>query len=129
MDRALPSDVIRKTRLKRYLKIVSVVLFLLVIYLIIRAVMTPSVSRSKILTSVAEVGTIEATITAAGVVTPEFEQVLTSPIPSKIESVFLRSGDSVKSGQSILELDKEFIQIEYDKLADELGLLKNRYGE
>ncbi|UCD94526.1 MAG: HlyD family efflux transporter periplasmic adaptor subunit [Candidatus Zixiibacteriota bacterium] len=126
MDRALPADIIRKKRLKRYLKIASVVLILLVVYIVFRTIMTPTISRGKILTSVAEVGTIEATITASGVVTPEFEQVLTSPIPSKIENIILKSGDPVKAGQSILKLNKEFIQIEYEKLTDELALLKNK---
>jgi HlyD family secretion protein len=126
MDRKLPADVIKKKRLKTYLKITATALVLIVVYLVFRAIVTPTVSRGKILTSFAEIGTIEATITAYGVVVPEYEQVLTSPIQSKIDSVFLKSGDPVKPGQSVLRLNKEFILMERKKLSDELALLKNK---
>ncbi len=126
MDRQLPADVIKKKRLKTYLKITVTAVVLIVVYLVFRAILTPTVSRGKILTSFAEIGTIEATITAYGVVVPEYEQVLTSPIQSKIDSVYLKSGDPVKPGQSVLLLNKEFILMERKKLSDELALLKNK---
>ena len=126
MDRELPSDEIRKRRLKNYSKIAAVFLLLLVGFFTIRSVITPTISRSEIRTSIAELGTIEATLSASGTIIPEHEQILTSPIRSRIDSVHLNSGDSVRQGESILQLNQESIQIEYGKLKDELELQRNR---
>jgi HlyD family secretion protein len=125
MDRELSSDIIRKRRLKNYSKIAAVLLLLIISFFTIRSVIKPTISRSEIRTSIAQLGTIEATLTASGTIIPEHEQILTSPIQSKIDSVYLNSGDSVRQGESILQLNQESIQIECGKLKDELELQRN----
>jgi HlyD family secretion protein len=126
MDRELSSDVIRKRKLKNYSKMAVLLLVLIISFFAIRSVIKPTISRSEIRTSIAQLGTIEATLSASGTVIPEHEQILTSPIQSKIDSVYLNSGDSVRKGESILQLNQESIQIEYGKLKDELELQRNR---
>ncbi len=126
MDRELPAEVIRRSKIKKFATAAAVAAFLLVCYLVLQALITPSLKRSKIRTSVAERGMIEATVSASGVVVPEFEQIITSPISSTIEKILLRSGDSVKADQSILQLNQEQLQLSYEKLIDELKVQKNR---
>jgi HlyD family secretion protein len=75
---------------------------------------------------VAEIGDVEATLTASGTIVPETEEALTAPVTSVIRKTLLRPGEIVKRGQPILELDKDNLQIEYDKIEQELGLLKHR---
>jgi HlyD family secretion protein len=71
---------------------------------------------SAIRTAVVEIGSIENTINASGEILPEFEQVITSPISAVIQNVIVEAGNEVKPGQSILELDKEYTTMEYEKL-------------
>ena len=126
MDREIPKSLVRKRIIKRISVIVIVVLLITTGILGFRAILKSSIKRNMILTAFAENGSIEATITASGTVVPEFEQIITSPIQSKIEKVIHKAGESIGAGESILELNKEFIKISYSKLKDEYELKKNR---
>jgi HlyD family secretion protein len=126
MDRELPAGIIRKNKIKKFTIASAVVLFVIICVMALRAVIAPTVSRNKIRTSIAETGAIEATVSASGVVMPEFEQIITSPVNSTIEKVFLRSGDSLRAGQSILELNKDQLLLTNDQLQDELDVQKNK---
>jgi HlyD family secretion protein len=126
MDRKLPPEVIRKARIKRYGILAGTVIIVGGGFLFLRAAISPTLDRSRILTSVAEIGPIEETIAASGVVVPEFEQVLTSPVATTVAYVRAHSGDSVKAGESILQLDTSAIQIRYKQTADELEIQKNK---
>ena len=125
MDRELSPEIIKKNRRKRYAKIAAIPILLLLALWIFSAIITRSVSRASIRTAIAEMGPLEATVTASGVIAPEFEQAITSPIASKVDSVFLRSGDTVKAGQAILHLNRESIQLSHTRLLNELELLRN----
>jgi HlyD family secretion protein len=126
MDRQLPDSVIRRRKLK--------ILLLIIVGLVLvglalggfRRIIKPTIKRSRIMTAIAEIGTIEDALISSGIVVPEFEQVITSPIQSKIDSVFIRAGEIVTQGQSIVKLDDEFIQMKFNKLADEHQLKINR---
>ncbi len=126
MDREIPNEIKRKQKIKKYSKFLSAILVVLVGLWFLRFVLNPGINIHDIRLSVVEMGTVEASVSASGVVVPEFEQVLISPIQSKIDRVFLTSGDPVKAGEPILELNTEFLQIEYDKLKNELELQKNK---
>ena len=119
MDREIPKSLVRKRIIKRISVIVIVVLLITTGILGFRAILKSSIKRNMILTAFAENGSIEATITASGTVVPEFEQIITSPIQSKIEKVIHKAGESIGAGESIHELNKEFIKISYSKHKDE----------
>lgn len=125
MDRELAPEVIRKARRKKYIKIASVPVVLLLALWLFSALISRSVSRAELRTAVAEMGPLEATITASGIVIPDFEQALTSPIPSRIDTVYLRSGDTVRAGQPILRLDQSSIRLTCTRSMNELELLRN----
>ena len=126
MDRALPIEVVRKSRIKKLSGVTAVVLFVSVGFFALRAVISPTLQRDKIRAAIAERGSIEATVTASGVVVPEFEQVIISPVSSIIEKTFKKSGDSVKSGEPVLQLNKDVLQMSYKQLQDEWALKKNK---
>ena len=126
MDRELPQSIIRKKRVRQISIASGTLAVLLVGFYGLRSAISPTIDRSRILTSVAERGPIEATISASGVVVPEFEQVLTSPIASTVESVHKQSGDSVHTGESILQLNTDQLQLAFDKVSDELEIEKNK---
>ena len=125
MDRELAGSVVRKRRIKSLTWVGS---FLAVLFLgvyTLRSASHSTLERARLLTSVAEIGSIEATVNASGRVVPEFEQVLTSPVTTTIETVHIQSGDSVHAGESILQLNTEELKLAHDKISDELEIQKS----
>jgi len=126
MDRALPAQIIRKRRITRASIAGGAVLLVVVAFGGLRTLLAPSVNRGDILTSVAEIGSIEATVSAAGVVVPEYEEILTAPIGATIEAVHIRAGDSVHAGESILQLDTDQLESAYRSVSDEIKIQENK---
>lgn len=109
MDRKISGAQIRRERIVKWLKFAAVVLVFIFAILLFRHLIRSSLKRSQILTAVAEVGDIEDALTASGIVVPEYEQILTSPIASKIERICYGAGETVPEDSSILELNKDVI--------------------
>ncbi len=126
MDREIPAGKIKQKRAKRLIRIGGALVLVIAAVYVLTAVISPSVDRQRLRVAVAEVGPIEASVTATGTVMPEYEQVITSPVQSEIKAVLLKSGDPVKAGESILRLDKEAIQTNLRQLTDELELQNNK---
>jgi len=126
MDRNLPSETIRRRRLKLFIKITVFFVLVITLILILRSCLTPGISRNRILTSVVESGSIDACLSASGVVVPEYEQVITSPVPTTVTEVLLHSGDTVKASQSIVRLDTEAVEFQVAQLRDKLNFHRNQ---
>lgn len=125
MDRTVSSDIIKKRNAKTWLYVVfTVVAVGMAVWLLRRALYT-SVNRAEIRTAVVETGDVENTLQASGVVQPELEQVITSPIAATIQQAHVNAGASVKAGDRILELDRAFTQLGFEKQKDELALKRN----
>jgi len=129
MDRQLPKEVIIKRRWKRWAGAILILCVGLLLIWIIRKISTRSIEWSRIRYSVAEIGSVEATLSAAGTIVPETEQAVTAPANSILLKVLLRAGDSVKLGQPILELEKNNLQLEYDRAKEELELQQHRKAQ
>jgi len=116
MDTPLSSEIIRKRHTKRKLIIAfSVLCFLSVIWLI-RFSFKPVLVKSSFTTAKVEKGNVENTINASGIILPEFEEVISSPINASIQKVLTDAGNYVDAGKSILTLDKSTTQTELEKL-------------
>lgn len=125
MDREISTATVQKRKTKNWvyaglgLAAVTAAVFLL------RGSLSTTLKRSEIRTAVAEIGAIENTLTAVGELLPEYEQVITSPITAVIQQVYLNEGNTVKIGDKILELDKEFTKLDFEKQRDQLELKRN----
>ena len=75
----------------------------------------PSIKRTAITLST----TLATTIPATGIVVPAIEEIINSPITTKIIEVYRRAGDSVDVGTPLLRLDLLTADSERKKLADE----------
>lgn len=126
MDQEIPLDIRKKESTARILKIIGGIAFLVIVLVGFRMILKPTLEIKNIRTATAELGSIEATISASGIVIPEFEQVITSPITARINQVAFYSGDNVKAGESIMQLDKETILTDLEKLKDEQSLKINK---
>lgn len=126
MDTAIAPEIQRKEKTIRVSKIVVFIASIFIFGLLLFNFLQPALKRSEILIAVTEKGNLEASLTASGTVVPLYEQVISSPISSRIEAVIKQEGDPVKAGDRILTLDKEFTLLEYDKLKDEQSIKRNK---
>jgi HlyD family secretion protein len=98
-------------------------------YLIASSWMRPSVRRERIRIARVEHGPIEATLTSSGTVVPEFEQVLSSPIDSRVVRILKRPGNPLRKGEAIMELDVSQSQLNLEKLNEQLALKINQQSQ
>lgn len=125
MDKLISDDVITQRRRKVYYILFIATILVLAAIFALRFLVKSSVHRSEITTSVVEIGSIENTISASGEILPEFEQVITSPINSSIQSVLINAGSSIRINTPILTLDKAASQVEYEKQKFQLESKRN----
>jgi HlyD family secretion protein len=91
----------------------------------LRQVLGASVRASEIRIAAVENGPVENTLTATGLVAPEFEQLISSPLHAVIQSVSLSEGAPLKVGDLILTLDKETAGNDFEKQRNQLLLKQN----
>src|ERR1035437_7597358 len=116
MDIPISTDIISKRRRHKILLAIGSAIVLFVLIIFVRVFFTSSINKSSISLSTVERGNVENTIPASGMIQPEFEEVISSPINASIQNVLLDAGIAVKAGQSVLTLDKSASQTEYEKL-------------
>ena len=82
----------------------------------------PSLQRDRIRTARVEVGPVEATAAASGIVVPAFQQVAVSPVESRILRVPHKPGTSLEKGDLIMLLDPGEANLDAARVAGELEL-------
>lgn len=119
MDREIPKDVLKKERNRRILKYGGIGGGCISLILILFSLMRSSVKEKDLVFSEVSKGTIEVSVSASGKVVPAFEEIINSPINTRILEVYKKGGDSVNVGTPIMKLDLQSAKTEYDKLLDE----------
>lgn len=119
MDRKIPKEELRKKMALRLLKIAGAVVALVLIVVATVALTRESVSEKYLDICVAEYGSIETSVTATGEVAPMFEEVINSPISSRIIEVYKQIGDTIVAGTPLLRLDLENTESDYHSMLDE----------
>ena len=119
MDREIPQEIRKKERNKKIIRFSAIAVTIVVVISILISLMRTGVKKKDIILSAVDQGTIEVSVSASGKVAPAFEEIITSPINSRIVEVYRRGGDSVDVGTPILKLDLQSTETEYKKLLDE----------
>lgn len=119
MDREIPKEIRKKERNKKIIRFSAIAVTIVVVISILISLMRTGVKKKDIILSAVDKGTIEVSVSASGKVAPAFEEIITSPINSRIVEVYRRGGDSVDVGTPILKLDLQSTETEYKKLLDE----------
>lgn len=119
MDREIPKEVLKKERNRRILKYGGIGGGCIALILILFSLMRSSVKEKDLVFSEVSKGTIEVSVSASGKVVPAFEEIINSPINTRILEVYKKGGDSVNIGTPIMKLDLQSAKTEYDKLLDE----------
>lgn len=81
-----------------------------------------SISREDLMIATVDTGTIETTVTGSGAVVPAFEEIINSPINSRIMEVYCKAGDSVDIDTPLLRLDLQSTETELNKLKDQIEI-------
>src|SRR6187200_661030 len=115
MDKEIEVEVRRSKKKKAIIISIAGVVILLAAIFLLRSSFASALKKSAIITAVVERGDVENTLNASGEILPEFEEIITSPIAASIEKVLVDAGATVKTGESVLTLDKSASQMEYEK--------------
>lgn len=130
MDRPIDPVYLKKRR-KRLISVIAIAVIVIVgLTLFFMNWLTPSLNARDLVFSEVTQGDLETTIITNGTVIPIYEEVITSPINSRLTSVFHSSGDQIDVDAALLQLDTEYEENELQRLKDEkeLKLTKlNRY--
>jgi len=119
MDRQIPVSVQRKRKVIRLGKWLCGFIVVMGVGAWLGSQMLTTIDRKTLVVSEVDRGTIEVSVTATGRIVPAFEEVVTSPISSRILEVYAHSGDSVDVGTPLLRLDLQSAETEMAKALDE----------
>jgi HlyD family secretion protein len=86
----------------------------------------PSVNAGAIRVAAVHRGAIANTISAAGIVIPVHEEVVSSPIQTHVARVHAKLGQQVKAGELLLTLDDSALRLTLDSLKEQLAQQDNR---
>ena len=119
MDREIPKEEIKRRRNKRIIRAAAIVVLIFTCFIILEEWMGQSVNRTDLVFSTVDQGTIEVSVNASGKVAPIFEEIINSPINSRIVETYKKSGDAVDAGTPILKLDLQTAETDYKKGLDD----------
>lgn len=119
MDREISKEVRRKELRNQVLKIGGGLVAAVVVIVVVISWMQTSLNRKDLNVSTVERGMIEVSVSASGKVVPAFEEIINSPINSRIREIYKKGGDSVEAGTPILRLDLQRAETDYKKQLDE----------
>ncbi|WP_294633334.1 HlyD family efflux transporter periplasmic adaptor subunit [uncultured Bacteroides sp.] len=119
MDREIPKAVRDKERNKRIIRYGSIGVAGIIVISVLISLMRAGVNAKDLVLSTVDKGTIEVSVSASGKVVPAFEEIINSPISTRIVEIYKKGGDSVDVGTPILKLDLQSVETDYKKLLDE----------
>lgn len=119
MDREISKEVQKKEQRKQIIKIGGGVAVAVGLIALVISLLQTSLNRKDLTISKVDKGMIEVSVSASGKVIPAFEEIINSPINSRIVEIYKKGGDSVEVGTPILKLDLQSAETDYNKLLDE----------
>jgi HlyD family secretion protein len=122
MDRKIDTKIIRQRRVKAAVTIFVTAAALVVAFTLLVRVFRSGISSADVYTSTVDKGAIEISIPATGKVIPLSEEIIISPVSTKIMEVYKKAGDVVAEGDVILKLDLITIHTEIEKQDNELKM-------
>ncbi len=122
MDREIPKEERLKAQRKKWIIFGSAVVGAICLLMVVTSLLRSSVNRKDVIISTVDRGLIEASVNASGKVVPAFEEVINSPISTRIVEVYCKAGDSVDVGTPLLLLDLQSAETELSGLEDQMRM-------
>lgn len=125
MDILIPDKIRKRRLLGRIIIAVAIVLVIAGVILAISGLGMKTIKKSHLTFCTAETGKVENSVHAYGKIVSAYEEVVVSPVASRILEVYHHEGDLVDSGAPLLRLDVHTAEGEVNRLADELAMRRN----
>jgi HlyD family secretion protein len=126
MDTLISPDIIARRKRMTMLAAGALLATLSLAAWAINRAVSPSVDAGSIRVATVRIGDIANTINASGIVIPVHEELVSSPIQTRVAKVHARLGQQVQAGELLLELDHRSIQLAIDALKEQLAQQENR---
>ena len=117
MDRPVDPTFLRRQRGKRIAYSVAGVAALLWLSVWLPSWIRPALDPDRIRIAQVQWGAVEETITASGTVVPQFEQIIFSPVNTRLVRILQKPGAMLQQGQPIVELDLNAARLDVEKRA------------
>ena len=124
MDREISKEQRNREKRRMWMKWGGMVVVGIAAVIALMQLMQESLHERDIVFSVVDEGSIDVSVSASGKVVPAFEEIINSPINSRILEVYKKGGDSVEVGTPILRLDLLSAETDYKKQLDEVQMNK-----
>ena len=92
MDREIPKEVRQKERNKKIIRYSSIGVASIIVIGVLISVLRAGVEAKDLVFSTVDKGVIEVSVSASGKVVPAFEEIINSPINSRIIEVYKKRG-------------------------------------
>ena len=92
MDREIPKEVRQKERNKKIIRYSSIGVASIIAISVLISVLRAGVEAKDLVFSTVDKGVIEVSVSASGKVVPAFEEIINSPINSRIIEVYKKRG-------------------------------------
>lgn len=126
MDKIIDKTTLKKERRRRMIKIgVWAVAAVALAIVASNWIGGKSVRRSDIVTGAAERGPLTTAVAASGRVTPAYEEIIVSPVASRVVDTHVKAGDSVAAGTPLISLDLREVEAQCQTLRDNHAIRQN----
>ena len=119
MDREIPLHEKRRALRKQIFKYGGIIAGIILALYSLFGFLRSSVNYNDLVISTVDKGLIDFSIGASGKVIPLTEEIIVSPISSRILEVYKNPGETVEKGEAILKLELTSIETEYRQKLDE----------
>lgn len=126
MDKEIPLSVRKKEKRKQIIRFGLIILIIAAGSFITINILGSSISLKNAAITDVDKGPIEVTVNASGKVIPLNEEIIVSPINSRILEVYKNPGDLLDVGTPILKLELASIETEYNQRLDEKEMKKGK---
>ena len=118
MDKVIEPSQIKRERRIRIIKWGSASVIVIFGLVVLFSSISTGIDRRNFTLSTVDSGPLETTIPASGRVVPAHEEIITSPVSTRLLKVYTQAGDSVAAGTPLLLLDLQQEETELAKLID-----------
>ena len=125
MDREITKKEKREIAFKKWIKIGSIIMVIVIAFVVILSFIGEKMDESNLKISTADEGVIESCVIGTGKIVPLYEQAIISPVGTRILELYCNEGDYISSGQSLLRLDLQNAETDLRRKADEVSMKKN----
>lgn len=122
MDQAISPEMKKRRKRKLIMKVVVTVMACAGVFCFLVGVFQPKIRGAEVNFGMVDEGAVEVSVYATGKIVPFAEEIIASPVSSKVLEVYKKSGDRVEKGEPLLQLDLETIRTDYETKKESLEM-------